>query len=170
MLQQLFRALGPLVAEVERERARLAAVKPPAGEEGWSPAMAWWPTAGQLHRYYLTYMGENQPGEATVAVPPGEYRVLANNDLGMHCSQEDFSEICILPPFNNLRAQVIKPGDVVIFESTVFPGATEEECIPLIEAASGLKYNQDFFAGYSPERINPGDKQHRLETDRKSVV
>jgi hypothetical protein len=45
---------------------------PPAGEEGWAPAMAWWPTAGQLHRYYLVYMGENQPGEATVAVPPGE--------------------------------------------------------------------------------------------------
>ncbi|HMZ71440.1 MAG: Vi polysaccharide biosynthesis UDP-N-acetylglucosamine C-6 dehydrogenase TviB [Pseudomonadales bacterium] len=63
--------------------------------------------------------------------------------------------------------QVIKPGDVVIFESTVFPGATEEECIPLIEAASGLKYNQDFFAGYSPERINPGDKSHRLPMIRK---
>ena len=63
--------------------------------------------------------------------------------------------------------QVIKPGDVVIFESTVFPGATEEECIPLIEAASGLKYNQDFFVGYSPERINPGDKSHRLPMIRK---
>jgi hypothetical protein len=45
---------------------------PPAGEEGWAPAMAWWPTAGQPHRYYLSYMGENQPSEATVAVPPGE--------------------------------------------------------------------------------------------------
>lgn len=63
--------------------------------------------------------------------------------------------------------RVIKPGDVVIFESTVFPGATEEECIPLIEAESGLKYNQDFFAGYSPERINPGDKSHRLPTIKK---
>ena len=59
-------------------------------------------------------------------------------------------------------AQVLKTGDVVIFESTVYPGATEEVCVPLLEQGSGLKYNQDFFCGYSPERINPGDKQHRL--------
>ena len=58
--------------------------------------------------------------------------------------------------------QVLKPGDIVIFESTVYPGATEEVCVPLLEQDSGLKYNQDFFCGYSPERINPGDKQHRL--------
>mgnify|MGYP000669250789 CR=1 FL=1 len=57
---------------------------------------------------------------------------------------------------------VIKEGDIVIYESTVFPGATEDECIPIIEKVSGLKYNQDFFAGYSPERINPGDKEHRV--------
>jgi len=56
----------------------------------------------------------------------------------------------------------LKPGDVVVYESTVFPGATEEVCVPVLEAASGLKYNQDFFAGYSPERINPGDHAHRL--------
>ena len=55
-------------------------------------------------------------------------------------------------------------GDVVIFESTVYPGATEEVCVPIIEQASGLRFNQDFYAGYSPERINPGDKQHRLES------
>ena len=59
---------------------------------------------------------------------------------------------------------VLKAGDIVIFESTVYPGATEEVCVPQLEAASGLTYNQDFFCGYSPERINPGDKQHRLET------
>ncbi len=59
-------------------------------------------------------------------------------------------------------AQVLKVGDVVIFESTVYPGATEEVCVPLLEQGSGLKYNQDFFCGYSPERINPGDKKHRL--------
>ena len=59
-------------------------------------------------------------------------------------------------------AKVVKPGDTVIYESTVFPGATEEVCVPVIEDISGLKFNQDFFAGYSPERINPGDKQHRL--------
>jgi len=58
--------------------------------------------------------------------------------------------------------QVISKGDVVIFESTVYPGATEDDCIPVIEATSGLTFNVDFFAGYSPERINPGDKKHRL--------
>jgi len=57
---------------------------------------------------------------------------------------------------------VLKRGDVVIFESTVYPGATEEECVPVIEAESGLTFNVDFFVGYSPERINPGDRQHRL--------
>ncbi len=59
-------------------------------------------------------------------------------------------------------AKVVSSGDVVIYESTVYPGATEEHCIPIIEAGSGLVYNRDFFAGYSPERINPGDKDHRL--------
>lgn len=59
--------------------------------------------------------------------------------------------------------KVIKKGDIVIYESTVYPGATEEDCIPVVEKASGLKYNVDFYAGYSPERINPGDKQHTVE-------
>lgn len=63
---------------------------------------------------------------------------------------------------SELVGQMIGKGDIVIYESTVYPGATEEDCIPIIEAASGLKYNVDFFAGYSPERINPGDKTHRL--------
>ena len=58
--------------------------------------------------------------------------------------------------------QVLKKGDVVIYESTVYPGATEEDCVPVLERVSGLKFNQDFFAGYSPERINPGDKTHRV--------
>ncbi|MEI8205486.1 MAG: nucleotide sugar dehydrogenase, partial [Kiritimatiellales bacterium] len=58
--------------------------------------------------------------------------------------------------------KVISKGDVVIYESTVYPGATEEDCIPVVEKVSGLKFNVDFFAGYSPERINPGDKQRRL--------
>ncbi|MDT1823351.1 Vi polysaccharide biosynthesis UDP-N-acetylglucosamine C-6 dehydrogenase TviB, partial [Acinetobacter baumannii] len=58
--------------------------------------------------------------------------------------------------------QVLKKGDIVVYESTVYPGATEEVCIPVLEKVSGLKFNQDFFAGYSPERINPGDKQHRV--------
>ena len=58
--------------------------------------------------------------------------------------------------------QVLKPGDIVIYESTVYPGCTEEDCVPMLEKHSGLKFNEDFFCGYSPERINPGDKQHRL--------
>ena len=62
---------------------------------------------------------------------------------------------------------VLKPGDVVIYESTVYPGATEEVCVPELERASGLKFNQDFFCGYSPERINPGDKEHRLPSIKK---
>ncbi|PID50297.1 MAG: Vi polysaccharide biosynthesis UDP-N-acetylglucosamine C-6 dehydrogenase TviB [Proteobacteria bacterium] len=64
-------------------------------------------------------------------------------------------------------AKVIKQGDVVVYESTVYPGATEEDCIPIIERVSGLTFNKDFFAGYSPERINPGDKKHRLPTIKK---
>lgn len=59
-------------------------------------------------------------------------------------------------------ARVLKKGDVVIYESTVYPGVTEEECVPVLEQISGLKYNEDFFAGYSPERINPGDKEHTV--------
>ena len=63
--------------------------------------------------------------------------------------------------------KVITKGDIVIYESTVYPGATEDDCIPVIERISGLKYNVDFFAGYSPERINPGDKEHRVTTIKK---
>ncbi|MDO1528138.1 Vi polysaccharide biosynthesis UDP-N-acetylglucosamine C-6 dehydrogenase TviB [Fulvimonas sp. R45] len=63
--------------------------------------------------------------------------------------------------------KVLKSGDVVVYESTVYPGCTEEVCVPLLERESGLKFNQDFFVGYSPERINPGDKQHRVTTIRK---
>jgi UDP-N-acetyl-D-glucosamine/UDP-N-acetyl-D-galactosamine dehydrogenase len=63
--------------------------------------------------------------------------------------------------------KVLKKNDVVIYESTVYPGCTEEICIPILERESGLKFNKDFFAGYSPERINPGDKEHRLPTIKK---
>ncbi len=62
---------------------------------------------------------------------------------------------------------VISKGDIVIYESTVYPGVTEEECIPVVERVSGLKFNKDFYAGYSPERINPGDKQHTVEKIKK---
>jgi UDP-N-acetyl-D-galactosamine dehydrogenase len=62
---------------------------------------------------------------------------------------------------------VLKKGDIVIYESTVYPGATEEDCVPVLEKVSGLVYNEDFFAGYSPERINPGDKEHTVTKIRK---
>jgi len=63
--------------------------------------------------------------------------------------------------------KVLKKGDVVVYESTVYPGCTEEVCVPILERVSGLEFNKDFFAGYSPERINPGDKEHRVTTIRK---
>ena len=63
--------------------------------------------------------------------------------------------------------KVISKGDIVVYESTVYPGVTEEECLPLVEKVSGLKFNVDFFAGYSPERINPGDKEHTVEKIKK---
>ncbi|MBR6346199.1 MAG: nucleotide sugar dehydrogenase [Bacteroidales bacterium] len=63
--------------------------------------------------------------------------------------------------------KVISKGDIVVYESTVYPGMTEEVCIPIVEEVSGLKFNRDFFAGYSPERINPGDKEHTVEKIRK---
>ena len=63
--------------------------------------------------------------------------------------------------------KVLKTGDIVIYESTVYPGCTEEDCVPVLEKFSGLKFNQDFFCGYSPERINPGDKTHRLPNIQK---
>jgi len=73
----------------------------------------------------------------------------------------------LLTPLRNASitlGRVLKRGDVVVYESTVYPGATEEFCVPFLEGESGLKLNEDFFAGYSPERINPGDKDHRLPT------
>src|SRR6185437_5778302 len=70
---------------------------------------------------------------------------------------------------SRMVGRAIKRGGLVIYESTVYPGATEEICVPIIERESGLKFNRDFHAGYSPERINPGDKQHRLESIVKVV-
>jgi UDP-N-acetyl-D-galactosamine dehydrogenase len=63
--------------------------------------------------------------------------------------------------------KVIRKGDIVIYESTVYPGATEEDCVPVIEKISGLRFNVDFYAGYSPERINPGDREHTVEKIKK---
>jgi UDP-N-acetyl-D-galactosamine dehydrogenase len=68
---------------------------------------------------------------------------------------------------SNLIATLLKKGDVVVYESTVYPGATEEDCVPILEKISGLSLNKDFYVGYSPERINPGDKTHRLPDIKK---
>ena len=75
----------------------------------------------------------------------------------------------LVPLKNSSRdvAKILKKDDIVIYESTVYPGATEEDCVPILEEMSGLKYNQDFYCGYSPERINPGDKLHRLVSIKK---
>lgn len=68
---------------------------------------------------------------------------------------------------SEIVGKVISQGDIVVYESTVYPGVTEEECLPVVEKVSGLKFNEDFFAGYSPERINPGDKEHTVEKIKK---
>ncbi|MCC2597552.1 Vi polysaccharide biosynthesis UDP-N-acetylglucosamine C-6 dehydrogenase TviB [Pusillimonas sp. MFBS29] len=76
-------------------------------------------------------------------------------------------DLSFLRDVSAMIGDVLKPGDIVIYESTVYPGATEEECVPELEKASGLKYKKDFHVGYSPERINPGDKEHRVSTIKK---
>ena len=70
---------------------------------------------------------------------------------------------------SEIVGNALKKDDIVIYESTVYPGATEEDCVPILEKHSGLAFNQDFYCGYSPERINPGDKEHRL-TNIKKVI
>ena len=79
-------------------------------------------------------------------------------------TQSKTPDLAPLISASTLLGKIVARGDVVIYESTVYPGATEEVCVPLLEAGSGLKMNDDFFVGYSPERINPGDKEHRLRT------
>lgn len=76
-------------------------------------------------------------------------------------------DMSLLVKASETVSKVLKAGDIVIYESTVYPGATEEVCVPVLEKFSGLKFNHDFFCGYSPERINPGDKEHRLSTIKK---
>src|SRR5690606_7588883 len=68
---------------------------------------------------------------------------------------------------SEMLGKVVSQGNIVVYESTVYPGATEEDCLPVVETHSGLTFNQDFYAGYSPERINPGDKEHRVTTIKK---
>lgn len=108
----------------------------------------------------------------------------SSNEIGLYCSNQlvDIAEcnyyvVTVPTPVDKHNkpdltplykasetvAKVLKKGDIVIYESTVYPGVTEEECVPVLEKMSGLKFNKDFFAGYSPERINPGDKEHTVE-------
>ena len=77
--------------------------------------------------------------------------------------QYNAPDLSYLIAASTLVGQILKPNDIVIYESTVYPGCTEEDCVPVLEEVSGLKFNKDFFVGYSPERINPGDKVHSLE-------
>jgi len=97
--------------------------------------------------------------------------------------QSNFYIVCVPTPVDRLNrpdltplikasesvGAVLKKGDIVVYESTVYPGATEEDCVPVLEQASGLKFNRDFFCGYSPERINPGDKIHTVTKIKKIV-
>lgn len=81
--------------------------------------------------------------------------------------KNDYPDLRPLIGASETVGKVIAKGDIVVYESTVYPGVTEEECLPVVERVSGLKFNTDFFAGYSPERINPGDKQHTVEKIKK---
>ena len=107
---------------------------------------------------HLTYSAEQQQLAAanvyivTVPTPIDEYK------------QPDLTPLI---KASETIGAVLKRGDIVVYESTVYPGATEEDCVPVLERISGLKFNEDFFAGYSPERINPGDKAHRVSMIRK---
>ena len=76
-------------------------------------------------------------------------------------------DLASLMKASEIVGKVLKVGDIVIYESTVYPGCTEEDCVPVLEKFSGLKFNKEFFCGYSPERINPGDKEHRVTTVKK---
>jgi len=134
-------------------------------------------------------INELQQGkDSTLEVDEGELQsVLKNkpdNNIGLFCSSnlddiKDYNYYVITVPTpidkNNRPdltplykssetvAKVLKKGDIVIYESTVYPGVTEDECVPVLEKISGLKFNEDFYAGYSPERINPGDKLHTVD-------
>ena len=81
--------------------------------------------------------------------------------------EDNYPDLAPLRGASETVGKVISKGDIVVYESTVYPGVTEDECLPVVERVSGLKYNVDFFAGYSPERINPGDKEHTVEKIKK---
>ncbi len=109
--------------------------------------------AGQLrYTHHAEDLADCTVYIVTVPTPVDEYK------------RPDFSPLISA---STTVGKLLKPGDVAVYESTVYPGATEEVCVPILERESGLRFNADFFAGYSPERINPGDREHRLTTIRK---
>lgn len=126
----------------------------------------------------------NQSKDSTLEVSPVELKeaklLTFSNDLGelKQCNvyivtvptpidKQNRPDLSPLVNASKMLGEVIQKNDIIIYESTVYPGATEEECIPIVEQVSGLTFNQDFFAGYSPERINPGDKEHRVVNIKK---
>lgn len=135
-------------------------------------------------RIYELQNGNDATLEVETEDLKGVLKSLNNQDYGLYCSSDvtsirdcNYYIITVPTPIDkNNRPDltplykasqtvggVLKKGDIVIYESTVYPGATEEECIPVLERISGMKFNEDFFVGYSPERINPGDKEHTVE-------
>lgn len=132
--------------------------------------------------------GKDDTLEVDEAILKSALKESNDNNIGLYCSwnPEDITDcnyyvITVPTPVDKNNkpdltplvkasetvGKVISKGDIVIYESTVYPGATEEDCIPVVEKISGLKFNTDFFAGYSPERINPGDKEHTVEKIKK---
>ena len=122
--------------------------------------------------------------DSSLEVPPDELK--AAEHLSFTSEPADLGEcsvyiVTVPTPITEAKVPDLRPlisastalgpllnaGDIVVYESTVYPGATEEVCVPLLERGSGLRFNEDFYVGYSPERINPGDKEHRLETIKK---
>ena len=129
-------------------------------------------------------LGKDRTNEADVEGLNLAVNLAKNNEnigLNFSCDRKDLQSsnifiVTVPTPINKYKApdlnplimaskmigEIIKKGDIVIYESTVYPGCTEEDCVPVLEKYSGLKYNQDFFCGYSPERINPGDRVNTL--------
>jgi UDP-N-acetyl-D-galactosamine dehydrogenase len=133
------------------------------------------------HRVEELKSGIDRTGELSAEEIKGSDLIFTDDLAALHAA--DFFIICVPTPIDDARrpdlrlllaasrtvGQVLKRGDIVVYESTVYPGATEEECVPVLEATSGLRFGSDFTVGYSPERVNPGDKEHRFETIKKVV-
>ncbi len=133
------------------------------------------------HRIHALKKGHDVTGEVDAATLKNAKLHFTTESADL--KQADFHIIAVPSPINqakqpdfshlisasSLVGAQLKPGDIVVYESTVYPGATEERCIPVLEEKSGLKSGKDFFVGYSPERINPGDKEHTFDTIQKIV-